>query len=144
MRRHHTAAAVLAAAAIALTGCTSLKSEPKPDAKPTPAAPTAPAPTGSSAAAEPSGLPPEPSPDKRTIYLATLNGIDPEIVNGKEDKAVSRGRDQCASMKDEKDPTKRVESVNKRFIGPTHPDGFGPTKSALILATVQANICPTY
>ncbi|WP_448700583.1 DUF732 domain-containing protein [Streptomyces avidinii] len=85
-----------------------------------------------------------PTGDKRVIYLATLNGIDPEIVNGKDDEAISRGRDQCTAMKDEKDPTKRVAQVEQRFTGPGHPNGFGPTKSALILATVQANICPTY
>lgn len=32
MHRHHTAAALIAAAALALTGCTSWKSEPQPDA----------------------------------------------------------------------------------------------------------------
>ncbi|CAM5470428.1 hypothetical protein SAVIM40S_07193 [Streptomyces avidinii] len=65
-------------------------------------------------------------------------------MNGKDDEAISRGRDQCTAMKDEKDPTKRVAQVEQRFTGPGHPNGFGPTKSALILATVQANICPTY
>ncbi|MEU9147267.1 hypothetical protein [Streptomyces sp. NPDC048349] len=149
MHRHHTATALLAvAAALALTACSSDSSDPKPDtAAPTnssaPAAPSDTTPTAASPSND-TGIPPEPGPQQRTIYLAALNGIDPEIVNGKEDKAVSRGRDQCAAMKDEKDPTKRVAQVEKRFIGPNHPDGFGPTKSALILAAVQANICPTY
>ncbi|MFD7398089.1 DUF732 domain-containing protein [Streptomyces virginiae] len=83
-------------------------------------------------------------PRAARIYLAALNTIDPEIVNGKDDKAVSRGLSQCQSMNDEKDPTKRVESTNRRFISPNHPDGFGPTKAAFILAAVQTNLCPTY
>ncbi|MGW2988118.1 DUF732 domain-containing protein, partial [Streptomyces goshikiensis] len=87
---------------------------------------------------------PSPAPEQRTIYLAALNKIDPEIVNGKDDKAISRGLSQCQSMKDQKDPTKRVESTNRRFISPNHPDGFGPTKAAFILAAVQTNLCPTY
>ncbi|MFD9080568.1 hypothetical protein ACFQ7B_10310 [Streptomyces erythrochromogenes] len=140
MRTHQAAALLATAALLALAGCTS---EPGADAKPTPVAtvPTTPAGPGATEAA---GIPPAPTGDKRVIYLATLTGIDPEIVNGKEDTAISRGRDQCTAMKDEKDPTKRIAQVEQRFIGPNHPNGFGPTKSALILATVQANICPTY
>ncbi|MFD5413486.1 DUF732 domain-containing protein [Streptomyces nojiriensis] len=92
----------------------------------------------------PAGIPPSPAPEQRAIYLAALNKIDPKIVNGKDDEAVSRGLSQCQSMKDEKDPTKHVESTNRRFISPNHPDGFGPTKAAFILAAVQTNLCPTY
>ncbi|GGZ08049.1 DUF732 domain-containing protein [Streptomyces avidinii] len=140
MRTHHTATLLAALAVLAVAGCSS---SPKTDAKPTASAtaPTSPAGPG---AADTAGAPPGPTGDKRVIYLATLNGIDPEIVNGKDDEAISRGRDQCTAMKDEKDPTKRVAQVEQRFTGPGHPNGFGPTKSALILATVQANICPTY
>ncbi|MFJ9945751.1 hypothetical protein [Streptomyces erythrochromogenes] len=140
MRTHQAAALLATAALLALAGCTG---EPEADAKPTPVATVPTTPAGPSAT-EAAGIPPAPTGDKRVIYLATLTGIDPEIVNGKEDTAISRGRDQCTAMKDEKDPTKRIAQVEQRFIGPNHPNGFGPTKSALILATVQANICPTY
>ncbi|MFJ9078866.1 DUF732 domain-containing protein [Streptomyces sp. NPDC102278] len=101
-------------------------------------------PPGAELAAAAAGIPPSPAPEQRAIYLAALNKIDPEIVNGKDDKAISRGLNQCQSMKNEKDPTKRVESTNRRFISPDHPDGFGPTKAAFILAAVQTNLCPTY
>ncbi|MFE6909616.1 hypothetical protein [Streptomyces erythrochromogenes] len=142
MRTHQTAALLAAVTLLALAGCTS-EPEADTDAGPTPAAtaPTAPASPNSTQAA---GIPPAPTGDKRTIYLATLTGIDPEIVNGDDEQAISRGRDQCTAMKDEKDPTRRIAQVEQRFTGPRHPGGFGPTKSALILATVQANICPTY
>ncbi|MFD3717015.1 DUF732 domain-containing protein [Streptomyces sp. NPDC058674] len=148
MRTHRTITLLAAAGLLALTGCSeALTSEPKPDDKvaASPSASqsgTAPEASGSAAAA--AGIPPSPAPEQRAIYLAALNKIDPEIVNGKDDKAVSRGLSQCQSMKDEKDPTKRVESTNRRFISPNHPDGFGPTKAAFILAAVQTNLCPTY
>ncbi|MFG2716462.1 hypothetical protein ACGFX2_38975 [Streptomyces goshikiensis] len=151
MRTHHAVTVAIAAAAalLTLTGCggtdadhagLSDEGKPKPTASTPASAPSADVEAARSAA----GIPPSPAPPQRAIYLAALNKIDPEIVNGKDDKAVSRGLSQCQSMKDEKDPTKRVESTNRRFIGPNHPDGFGPTKSAFILAAVQTNLCPTY
>ncbi|MEV6574235.1 DUF732 domain-containing protein [Streptomyces sp. NPDC051577] len=147
MRTHHTAA-LLAAGLLSLTGCSEVTSEPKADDKVTAASPSASqssiAPEALRSAAAAAGIPPSPAPEQRAIYLAALNKIDPEIVNGKDDKAISRGLSQCQSMKNEKDPTKRVESTNRRFISPNHPDGFGPTKAAFILVAVQTNLCPTY
>lgn len=141
MRTPQIATLLATVTLFALTGCAS---EPEADARPAPVASTPSAPPGATGPADTAGVPPAPTGDKRVIYLATLGGIDPEIVNGDDDKAISRGRDQCTAMKDEKDPSERVAQVERRFIGPDHPNGFGPTKSALILATVQANICPTY
>ncbi|MER6449245.1 DUF732 domain-containing protein [Streptomyces venezuelae] len=150
MRTHHTVTLLTTAAALlALTSCSS---SADPAHKGTnggenvPATSTAPTvnPSAAASAAAAAGIPPSPAPAQRAAYLAALNTIDPEIVNGKDDKAVSRGLSQCQSMKDEKDPAKRIASAEKRFIGPTHPDGFGPTKSALIVAAVQVNLCPTY
>ncbi|MEV7559534.1 DUF732 domain-containing protein [Streptomyces sp. NPDC089795] len=148
MRTHHTVILLAAAGLLALTGCSeAVTSEPKPDDK-VAASPSASqsslAPEAPSSAAAAAGIPPSPAPDQRAIYLAALNTIDPEIVNGDDDKAVSRGLSQCQSMKDEKDPTKRVESTNRRFTSPDHPDGFGPSKAAFVLAAVQTNLCPTY
>ncbi|MER6203749.1 DUF732 domain-containing protein [Streptomyces sp. NPDC001586] len=150
MRTHHAVTLLAAAACLALTGCSDadadhagMSDEGKPAASsPAPQQSTVPESPGSPASA--AGIPPSPAPAQRTIYLAALNKIDPEIVNGNDDKAIARGLSQCQSMKDEKDPTKRVESTNRRFIGPNHPDGFGPTKAAFILAAVQTNLCPTY
>ncbi|MCX5071027.1 DUF732 domain-containing protein [Streptomyces sp. NPDC054949] len=146
MRTHHTVT-LFAAGLLALTGCSEATSEPQADAK-VASSPSASqssvSPEALSSAAAAAGIPPSPAPEQRAIYLAALNKIDPEIVNGKDDKAISRGLSQCQSMKDEKDPTKRVESTNRRFISPNHPDGFGPTKAAFILAAVQTNLCPTY
>ncbi|WP_327302639.1 DUF732 domain-containing protein [Streptomyces sp. NBC_01298] len=152
MRRHHVITALTGAALLALAGCgDSDAPAPGKSSGPAPAStvpsvdPSAGRPSADPSAARPdSGLPPSPAPAQRAAYLAALNAIDPEIVNGKEDKAVSRGLDQCQSMKGEKDPAKRVAGANQRFIGPNDPDGFGPVKSALIVAAAQANLCPTY
>ncbi|MGW1998541.1 hypothetical protein ACWCPW_51670, partial [Embleya sp. NPDC001921] len=86
-------------------------------------------------------------PDAATTaaYIADLDAIDPAIVDGKTDKAVSRGRDQCASVKaTPDDKAKLVELTTKRFTGPANPDGFGPTKSEKILVAVRKHICPQY
>lgn len=146
MRTHHTIALLAAAGLFTLTACSSASTDPTPAA---PSVSSAPSPAPSStvdmeAIRSAAGIPPSPAPAQRAAYLAALNKIDPEIVNGKDDKAVSRGLNQCQAMQNQKDPAKRVESANGRFISPNHPDGFGTTKSALIIAAVQANLCPTY
>ncbi|MFJ8013880.1 hypothetical protein [Streptomyces sp. NPDC096339] len=146
MRTHHAITVLAAAGILTLTGCSSdtkapAAASPAPNA--TKAAPSA-DPNAPASAAAAAGTPPSPAPAQRATYLAALNAIDPEIVDGKDDKAVSRGLSQCQAMKDEKDITKRVSQVEQRFIGPTHPNGFGTTKSAGILVAVEANLCPTY
>lgn len=134
----------------------------KPAAVPTPAAittadaSTQPAPTtaapasraagaATTAAASPARIPPTPNAETWAAYIAALKRIDPDIVHGKEEKAVDRGRDQCGSVKDwPNDQAKLVNLTNKRFIGPTHPQGFGTAKAEQILAAVRKYICPTY
>ncbi|MFI5762489.1 hypothetical protein [Streptomyces sp. NPDC051563] len=148
MRRHHAILALTGAGILALAGCGSDSETPAPAMPSTSTVPSA-DPSGRpgadpTAARPDSGLPPSPAPAQRAAYLAALNAIDPEIVNGQDDKAVSRGLDQCQSMKGEKDPTKRVAGANQRFIGPNHPNGFGPVKSTLIVAATQTNLCPAY
>ncbi|MEV8100292.1 hypothetical protein [Kitasatospora sp. NPDC085879] len=98
-----------------------------------------------SSAAIDTGLPPKPAPATVAKYIAALNAIDPEIVNGKVDKAVSRGMSQCVSIKLTKaDRAKLVQVTNSRFISPNHPEGFGTTTAEQILDVVHANLCPSY
>ncbi|MET8853489.1 hypothetical protein [Amycolatopsis sp. NPDC004625] len=76
--------------------------------------------------------------------MADLEVIDPDIVHGKPDKAVSRGRDQCTSVAQwPDDQAKLVGLAQQRFISPDHPEGFGPEKSTRILAVVRRYLCPT-
>ena len=89
------------------------------------------------------GAPPKPDAATAAAYVADLEAIDPDIEHGKPDKAVSRGRDQCTSVAEwPDDQAKLVGLAQRRFISPDHPDGFGPEKSARILAVVRQYLCP--
>lgn len=91
------------------------------------------------------GIPPTPSAEARKAYLAELNSIDPDIVHGKEQTAVDRGRNQCSSIKAfPNDEKKWLELTKQRFTSPTHPDGFGVVKSSKILVAVRKYLCPNY
>jgi hypothetical protein len=91
------------------------------------------------------GIPEKPKPKQRTAFLAALVAIDPNIVHGKPDKAIDRGRNQCSSVKNwPKNQAKLVKLTNARFTSPDHPEGFGTVKSALILKAVRRFLCPTF
>ncbi|MCF2531763.1 hypothetical protein [Yinghuangia soli] len=91
------------------------------------------------------GYPPEPDATTWAAYIRDLKAIDPDIVHGKEEKAVDRGRNQCRSIKDHKgDRTKLVDLTNQRFSSPDHPEGFGLSKASRILDVVHQHLCPTY
>jgi hypothetical protein len=108
----------------------------------TPSSSTTTAPPAEEAAA---GIPPKPDAATQQSYIAALTAIDRDIVHGKEDKAVDRGRNQCSSVKEwPTDQAKLVDLTQKRFSSPEHPDGFGPAKSAQILAAVRKYLCLTY
>lgn len=135
------------AAVLALAGCASTATTPvatKPMGKePAPAASTPAA--ASSPASSPvavDGLPPKPDEATAAAYIAALTAIDADIVHGKPDKAIDRGRNQCFSMRDTKDRAKLVDLTNKRFTSPTHPDGHGTAKAEKILDIVHKHLCP--
>lgn len=91
------------------------------------------------------GMPPTPSPDNRKTYIVELNRIDLDIVHGKEQTAVDRGRNQCSSIKTwPNDEKKWVELTKQRFTSPNHPDGFGTVKASKVLVAVRKYICPSY
>lgn len=94
---------------------------------------------------KPALYPPEPNQQDRDAYIAALNAIDPDIVHGKEDKAVDRGRNQCRTVRDHPDDRHMlIEYTNKRFTSPNHPypEGHGDAVSAQILDVVRTYICP--
>lgn len=91
------------------------------------------------------GIPPKPDAATQQAYVAALIAIDPDIVHGKEDKAVDRGRNQCSSIKQGPgDRAKLVGLTQQRFSSPTHPEGFGEAKSAQILDVIRKHLCPTF
>lgn len=149
MRIRH--AAIAAAALLALSACTTASTaDSDADAKPTPKA--APSNTAPSASAEDlakaraaAGLPPSPKPAARAAYLDGLNAIDPDIVHGKDDKAVSRGINSCSSIKNfPDDEAKQIEFTGNRFSSPTHPEGRDATTAKKILDLARKNICPDF
>lgn len=89
------------------------------------------------------GIPPEPNPATWGAYIADLTAIDPDIVHGKEEKAVDRGRNQCSLVHNElNDQAKLVDLTNQRFSSPNHPNGFGKEKATKILAVIRKHLCP--
>ncbi|MER6825029.1 hypothetical protein ABT352_03480 [Streptosporangium sp. NPDC000563] len=91
------------------------------------------------------GIPPKPDAATQAKFIAALEAIDPDIVHGKEDKAVDRARNQCSSVKEfPDDQAKLVELTNQRFSSPDRPEGFGATKAAGILKAVRTHICPDF
>lgn len=96
-----------------------------------------------------SSLPPKPDLATRTAYLADLDVIDPDIVHGKDDKAVSRGRSQCSDFKTtvdgEKLPREKlIANTNYRFTSPDHPNGHGTAIAEQILDVVHKHLCPSF
>ncbi|KUN81081.1 hypothetical protein [Streptomyces griseoruber] len=90
-------------------------------------------------------LPPRPDRDGEGAYVRALTAIDPDIVHDKEDEAVERGRDQCATIHAHPgDREKQISAAMQRFVSPGHPDGFGRVKSTRIVEAVHTNLCPDY
>ncbi|MFB6679255.1 hypothetical protein ACFCWG_44060 [Streptomyces sp. NPDC056390] len=146
MKHRRTAATVVTALAlgVALTACTSIASSGSGEAAPakTPTANQSKAIADAEAAA---GIPPKPDATTQAKYIQALTRIDAEIVNGKPDKAVSRGRNQCSMIHNfPKDKAKQVDSAELRFISPNHPEGFGKAKAAQIVEAVHTHLCPKF
>lgn len=91
------------------------------------------------------GLPPSPKPVDRAAYIDGLNAINPDIVHGKDDKAISRGINACSSIKNLPGETaKQIGMASRRFTSPTHPEGRDTATSKKILALAHKHICPDF
>lgn len=146
MRIRH--AAIAAAALLALSACTTASTDTDAKAKPKATA-TSSAPSVSAEdlaeAREAAGLPPSPEPAARTAYLDGLNAIDPDIVHGKDDKAISRGINSCSAFKNwPDDKAQQIKFTGNRFSSPTHPEGRDTATATKILALAHKHICPTF
>lgn len=141
MRTRTTTVGILAVLALTLTACSS--SEDKADTKPG-TAPSKLTPDQEASIDAANGIPPEPKPAARAAYIADLNAIDKDIVHGKPDKAIDRGRNQCSSIKQGKDRDKLIEMTNFRFSSPDHPDGHGTAIAEQILDVVHKRLCPDF
>lgn len=133
------------AAAPTTSSAPAVASSPSP--APTAASSSAPAVPSPAAtpptAAPPAGPPPTPGPAAWAAYIRALNAIDPDIVHGKEEKAVDRGRNQCESVREHpNDRARLIDLTNQRFTSPNHDRGFGLAKAEKILDAVRTYICP--
>lgn len=91
------------------------------------------------------GYPPKPDAATQARYIAALTAIDPDIVHGKPDKAVSRGRNHCGSIRRLKNrPDELTELAILRFTSPSHPEGFGAAKARQITEVVHKHLCPDF
>ncbi|MEU3600896.1 hypothetical protein ABZ714_19555 [Streptomyces sp. NPDC006798] len=151
MRTRHTIPAALAAALLLTATACSTESKPEPTKtiKPPPTAtPSAKEPSAEdlAKAREKAGLPPKPDATVAAAYIAALNAIDPRIVKpGKEDQAISRGLNQCRSIKSVKDKSTLPQQALGRFTVDTRlPDIATHTTGTAILAAVHKNLCPTF
>jgi ABC-type enterochelin transport system substrate-binding protein len=140
-----TAGLTAAAALLALTACSSTE-EAKPVDKPkASAAPSAPSQADLDKAREAAGLPPKPDAATAKAFVDALNAIDPDIVHGKDEKAVSRGSDTCGLIKRYPgDQAKQIEQTNKRWISANHPDGHGLATAEKILHATHEHLCPDF
>jgi hypothetical protein len=144
VNRTATALLTVAIAAAGLTACSSDKDTSTPAAKTPPpaAAPSAPASSNKplASAEAKNGIPPKPDAATQAKYIAALNAIDPAVVNGKEDRAVSRGRDTCGTAHSfPKDHAKVVDTTRQRFSGAKQ---FNTAQAEKILTAVQKHLCP--
>lgn len=141
--RTRTIAGILAALAITLTACSS--EEPTvDDANSQPPSLSA---EDKAKAREAAGLPPEPSAEARKAFLDALNAIDPRIIKpGKDDQAVSRGLNQCSSIKSSPDDkTKLAQQALERFTVTTRlPEIATPDTGQKIVDAVHKHLCPDF
>ncbi|MFH8717250.1 hypothetical protein [Streptomyces zaomyceticus] len=149
MRIKTTSLIATAALALALTACGTADNPPatpseKAGAEAATAVPTTLSPDTKASARAAAGIPADPDAATAATYVADLDAIDKDIVHGKEEKAISRGLNQCRSIKDGKDRAKLIELTNSRFTSPNHPEGHGLPKAEKVLDVVHKRLCPDF
>ncbi|MFE4653567.1 hypothetical protein [Streptomyces sp. NPDC056707] len=140
MRTRTTAAITAGLLLVALTACGS-SSDDKPVA---PARKSTINQADRDEARKTADLPLHPSAEVAAAYVKDLDAIDPDIVHGNGDEAVSRGIDTCGIYKRfAGDETKQADQANRRWNSPTHPDGHGLATAKKILTVTHKHLCPT-
>ncbi|MER6147967.1 hypothetical protein [Streptomyces hirsutus] len=134
-----TTAGILAVLALTLTACSSEK-EPAVDNKPSSISAE-----DKAKAREAAGLPPEPDAAARKAFLDALNAIDPRIIKpGKDDQAVSRGLNQCSSIKSSPDDKEKLaqQALGRFTIDTRLPELNTPETGQKIVDAVRKHLCP--
>ncbi|MFF3931453.1 hypothetical protein [Streptomyces hirsutus] len=145
MRTRTTTAAALAVLALALTACGGQEEPPAGDDGGSRSAGIGAEEQDKARGA--AGLPVEPSTTARYRFLETLDAIDRRISEpGTDEQAVSRGLDQCGSLKASPDGRDRlIRQTLERFALPTGlPDLNTPKTGGKILDAVHEHLCPDF
>ncbi|URM92849.1 hypothetical protein LUW75_10820 [Streptomyces sp. MRC013] len=141
MRTRTTTVGIVAALALALTACSGSTTADNG---------TSPEPSLSAQdwdkAREAAGIPPKPTAEVRKAYLDALTAIHPEIIKpGKEDQAVSRGLNQCSSIKGSDDKAKVAQQALERFTITTRlPEIATPDTGKRLVDVVHTHLCPDF
>jgi hypothetical protein len=85
---------------------------------------------------------PIPRPAVQQQFQAALDSVDPNIVHGKLDKAISRAPDVCQAWKNCPDQPFRHAEVAARFSSPNRSNGWDATTVAAIAAAIERYIQP--
>ncbi|MFJ8863627.1 hypothetical protein ACIRD8_35070 [Streptomyces sp. NPDC102451] len=143
MRTTTTAALTAAVLLATLTACGTSDQEDAMDAAPTQSALSK---ADLDKAREAAGLPAEPDEATVAAFIDALNAIDPRIVKpGKDDQAVSRGLNQCSSIKTTKDRATLIEQTLSRFTIDTRlPDISNTDTGGKVLDAVHKHLCPDF
>ncbi|GHG05519.1 hypothetical protein ACFFSH_38685 [Streptomyces filamentosus] len=140
-----------AALALALTACGTADNPPstpsdKQGAEAATEKPATLSPDAQASIRAAADLPQDPTADARKAYLDALNAIDRRIIKpGKEDQAVSRGINQCGSIKTTQDEAKLAKTALERFTVDTRlPDIANAATGKAINKAVHTHLCPDF
>lgn len=141
MRIRTTAAAAAAGLLLTLTACGS-GNDDKPAAAPGKTVSQA----DHDAARKAVGLPAEPIPTARYAFLEALDAIDPRISKpGTDEQYVSRGLNQCGSIRTAKDEAELSALALERFtITSRFPEISNPETGKKIQDAVHKHLCPDF
>lgn len=141
MRTRTTAAAVAAGLLLTLTACGS-GNDDKPAAAPSKTVSQA----DRDAARKAAGLPAEPIATARYAFLEALDAIDPRISKpGTDEQNVSRGLNQCGSIRTAKDEAELSALALERFtITSRFPEISNPETGKKIQDAVHKHLCPDF
>ncbi|MFJ9826349.1 hypothetical protein ACIRSU_18550 [Streptomyces sp. NPDC101160] len=146
MRTKTTTGLIAVTLTLTLTSCgSSDESTEKPATKPT-ATEANLSPEALASARAAADLPSEPDAKTRQAYLDALNAIDPRIIKpGKEDQAVSRGINQCSSIRTTEDEARLAQTALQRFTVDTRlPDIASQETGRKINQAVHTHLCPDF
>ncbi|GLY06282.1 MULTISPECIES: hypothetical protein [Actinoplanes] len=133
---------------LALTGCSSAKTDEEATAA-VPAAPASAAAASGTTSPEMRasieaqlGFPPAPNPQTTAAYLADLKTISPAIIStGTPESLVNRGRDQCRDIK-QLPEAQWTTRAGERFASPEQP--LPAAEAEKVVQVVRKRLCPSF